>query len=466
LARQYLNQPELTAKKFKPVPGSKDERIYLTGDLGKMTADGCLTHLGRKDFQVNIRGQQVEIVEIENALAEIPGVKEAIVRGFKNKEDKLYLAAYIVYSRDLTYTQGQFQNRLNSKLPDYMIPVAFIKMSAFPVTTTGKIDRNALPEPDISAISVKTQYKAPRNEVERKMIETWENVLDVKGLGINSNFFELGGQSFTAMRLAAGVYREFNLVMPLEVLFDRKTITGVSEYILQKKYSNLNEDSVILLNKLTSRKLFCFPAIMAYGMYLHFSSFFDDYSIYTFNFFEADNRIEKYADLIIETQEKGPYVLFAYSAGGRLVFEVAKKLEKRGIEVSDVILIDCHMVKEKIADPENGDDDISIEEYVEKKLKSQGMEFLREKVLNKIRKYIDYCKNFKGDGVMNANIHLILSENNSAMSEIIRSWSTATNKTFLTYQGFGKHADMLNGGFIQKNAEIVKKILQEIKWDK
>ncbi|MCP4154083.1 MAG: amino acid adenylation domain-containing protein, partial [bacterium] len=184
LALEYWNMPKSTAEKFLPVPGSKDknERIYRTGDLGRID-DGCLMHLGRKDFQVKIRGQRVETEEIEAVLTKIEGIKEAVVKAVTIKDSDLMLAAYYVYQKDSEYNHSDstFQEHLRKKLPDYMIPVFFIKMESLPLTTSGKVDRKALPVPDISTLEQGdgTEELESANTIEKRMIKIWQEVLDV-----------------------------------------------------------------------------------------------------------------------------------------------------------------------------------------------------------------------------------------------------------------------------------------------
>ena len=170
LSMGYWRRPDLTKAKFLPDPESGDRRIYLTGDLGRMSLDGCLRRLGPKDFQIKIRGLRVDVSEVEKALANHPGVKEAIVTSRQDPSGDAQLVAYFVPSSHLASTVSSLRNFLQGKLPDYMIPSAFIKLDAIPLTSTGSgdVDRRTLPDPGKERPDLDTPYVAPRTPVEEE----------------------------------------------------------------------------------------------------------------------------------------------------------------------------------------------------------------------------------------------------------------------------------------------------------
>ena len=187
LSMGYWRRPDLTKAKFLPDTESGDRRIYLTGDLGRMSLDGCLRHLGRKDFQIKIRSLKVDVSEVEKALANHPGVKEAIVTSRQDPSGDAQLVAYFVPSSHLAPTVSGLRNFLQGKLPDYMIPSAFIKLDAIPLTSTGsgKVDRRALPDPGKGRPDLDTPYVAPRTPVEEEVAKIWTKILALNLVGIH-----------------------------------------------------------------------------------------------------------------------------------------------------------------------------------------------------------------------------------------------------------------------------------------
>jgi amino acid adenylation domain-containing protein len=232
----YWRRPELTRTKFLPDPSGGDERIYLTGDLGRMLPDGFLIHLGRKDFMVKIRGYRVEPAEIERALLAHPQVKDAGVVAWDQEPGEKYLVAYVVPREDAAPTINELYNFLKEKLPDYMMPSAFLFLPSLPLTN-GKLDRRALPlpnrrRPDMDA------YIPPKNEIEQKLVGIWEEVLDIRPIGIHDNFFELGGHSLLATQVVTRIRRAFNLELPLRSLFEKPSVAGLAEAIMQSLADN------------------------------------------------------------------------------------------------------------------------------------------------------------------------------------------------------------------------------------
>ncbi|MBD2812792.1 non-ribosomal peptide synthetase, partial [Xenorhabdus sp. Vera] len=201
VARGYLNQPELTAERFLPDPFSSvpEARMYKTGDLGRYLPDGNIEYLGRNDFQVKIRGFRIELGEIESALTAHPQVKQAVVIDHEHGGHKI-LAAYVISEGALS--DDMLLAHLSDCLPDYMLPASFTFMEAIPLTLNGKVDRQALPEPNWGN---KDDYVAPRNALETQLCTIWQTVLELERVGIEDNFFRIGGNSLTAIKLIAAI---------------------------------------------------------------------------------------------------------------------------------------------------------------------------------------------------------------------------------------------------------------------
>ncbi len=220
LARGYLNRPELTHDKFSHNPLFK-KVLYHTGDLARWLPDGNIDFLGRNDFQVKIRGNRIELGEVESCLLQIDGIKEVFICSIKDKHENTDLIAY--YTAEKEISNSKFQNHLRNFLPDYMAPAYFVYMEKFPLTQNGKINRNLLPKPEIVSIN---EYQKPETEIEIKLIEIWSELLGRKKgeIGVNSNFFSIGGHSLTANLLIAQIHKSFNVILKLKEIFIYPTV--------------------------------------------------------------------------------------------------------------------------------------------------------------------------------------------------------------------------------------------------
>lgn len=224
----YWRQPELTSLKFRPAADGSDQRIYLTGDLGYMTPDGCLYHVGRKDFQVKIRGYRVELHEIEAALLAQSAVEEVVVTAQTDPSSEQALVAYVVPRAGVEPTVSELRRRLEAKLPAHLVPGYFVLMPALPRTTAGKIDRRALPPPSHQRPALDTPYMPPRTPVEEELVQQWETLLAITGIGIYDNFFELGGHSLLVTRLLSDLKQRWGNKLTPTSFFQAPTIAELS----------------------------------------------------------------------------------------------------------------------------------------------------------------------------------------------------------------------------------------------
>jgi len=233
LARGYLNRAELTAEKFIADPfGGPGARLYKTGDLARWRPDGSLEYLGRLDHQVKIRGFRIELGEIEALLGQHPQVREAVVMARADGPAGKQLVAYLVAQQpEAAPAANELRSFLKEKLPDYMVPAAFVFLEAMPLTASGKVNRRALPAPDLGPAAHATEYVAPRTPLEELIAGLWVQVLGVERVGVHDNFFALGGHSLLATQLVSRVRGQFAVELPLRNLFETPTVAGLAERI-------------------------------------------------------------------------------------------------------------------------------------------------------------------------------------------------------------------------------------------
>jgi amino acid adenylation domain-containing protein len=233
LARGYRNDPDLTAEKFlfKDIGSGSKERLYRTGDLARYRRDGQLEFLGRLDDQVKIMGYRVEPREIENALAEHPGVDEVCVTAFNAEDGQSRLAAYVISKPGAIIVPTELRAFLVRTIPPYMLPAAILFTGSFPRTSSGKIDRNTLPPLDKTILVSNKPYMLARTPVERALADIWSEVLGFSDLNIQDNFFNLGGHSLTATQVMSRIRETFRLELPLRAIFEAPTIAGLANHI-------------------------------------------------------------------------------------------------------------------------------------------------------------------------------------------------------------------------------------------
>ena len=234
VGRGYLNRPELTAEKFVPNPFAPGERMYRTGDLARWLPDGNIEYLGRIDHQVKIRGYRIELGEIEAQLLQSEHVKEAVVMARENEQGQNELCAYVVAEGEQTV--AQFRGELAQTLPSYMIPAHFVQLEKLPLTPNGKIDRKALPAPD-GKLSTGVAYVAPRSETEQALAEIWQEILGAAQVGVQDNFFDLGGHSLRAMTLVSHIHQQFEVEVSLRDVFGHPTLEALATVIAGQEKS-------------------------------------------------------------------------------------------------------------------------------------------------------------------------------------------------------------------------------------
>jgi amino acid adenylation domain-containing protein len=233
LARGYLNRPELTAERFIPHPFSDvpGARLYKTGDLARYRPDGSLEFLGRLDTQIKLRGYRIELGEIEAVLTQHPAIYQAVVLDREDVPGDKRLVAYYVLRHVSILDTYELRNFLQTKLPDYMVPTTFVVLDAFPLTPSGKVDRQALPAPDRVRPQLYEAFVAPHTPIEELLASIWMHVLGIETVGIHDNFFALGGHSLLAVQVMSRLRKAFQVDVPLRMLFDAPTVAGLARQV-------------------------------------------------------------------------------------------------------------------------------------------------------------------------------------------------------------------------------------------
>ncbi|MCZ6671422.1 MAG: amino acid adenylation domain-containing protein, partial [Verrucomicrobia bacterium] len=230
VAKGYLNRVELTEKKFVPNPFSEqpEELMYRSGDLARYLPDGNIEFMGRIDHQVKIRGFRIELGEIESVLTEHPAVVQAVVQARENTPGDKRLVAYVVPAESEFEDIDSLRASLRERLPDYMLPAAYVVLDHLPLTPNGKIDRRALPKPKYDRTNLGGEYVAPRDALEEQIAGVWCEVLKLDQVGVHDSFFELGGHSLLAFQIIARLAERVKVELPLRRIFDAPTVSGVA----------------------------------------------------------------------------------------------------------------------------------------------------------------------------------------------------------------------------------------------
>ena len=233
LSPGYWRRPDLTRARFLPDPEGGAARIYLTGDLGLLRPDGCLLHRGRRDFQVKVRGQRVELDEVEGALLALGGIRAAVVTPWDDGGGEPRLVAYLVPDGGALPTVGVLRRALAAALPAHMIPAAFVPLAAMPLTAMGKVDRSRLPAPPRARPALDAPPVAPRTPIERELAAIWADALGLDAVGVEDSFLELGGDSLRAGRIAARAAERLGVALSPAALFAAPTVAAMAVEIVQ-----------------------------------------------------------------------------------------------------------------------------------------------------------------------------------------------------------------------------------------
>jgi amino acid adenylation domain-containing protein len=366
----YLNREELTAEKFidNPFSNIPGDKIYRTGDLGKLRPDGEVVCLGRIDHQVKVRGYRIELGEIEFNLGKQEDIKEAVVIAREDTPGYPRLVAYLLLHSGETghpsaAQQDAWQNALLAELPEYMVPDDFVLLDVIPSTPNGKIDRKALPKPDYSHIVRAEAYVAPRTSNEKMVADIWQEMMGLDKISMVDNFFQLGGRSLVAVKIMAKLEEKTGKRLPLATLFEHSTVEKLAAR-LDVNSELITWDSLVPIKPMGSKM----PLYIVHGAGLNVLLFnalamnMDDeqpvYGLQAKGINGIDEPLDvmeeiaaNYVEEIINHDPVGPYAIAGYSLGGMIAYEMAKQMLAMGKDVKMLAMFDTYADQTKVHTP-------------------------------------------------------------------------------------------------------------------
>lgn len=343
LSEGYWGDDNLTRRTFSEAP--EGLRTYRTGDLARIRDDGALVHLGRSDARVKVRGFGVDLIEVEVALVGVEGVQEGAVRAFERVSGDNQLVGYYVGNRDLE--PADLRSDIGEAIPDYMIPSRFVRMESLPLTSRGKIDRKALPDP----LTLASERKSlpPGSELEGELQELWQQVLELDQIGVDESFFDLGGTSIKAYRLIADIFRELNVDLPARSLLDAPTIRDQARLIESQEAQTARSLKKIRESGSSLPLFFALETQDEEALEKLIEQLATDLPVYALDPGYWDNRLpagsrldELVQHLVAEVrsvQPEGPYRLIGVGNSGLIVCELARAMEEQDAQVTFVVLV-------------------------------------------------------------------------------------------------------------------------------
>ncbi|WP_162344120.1 non-ribosomal peptide synthetase [Cyclobacterium salsum] len=371
VGKGYLNQEELTNEKFTEmlIGDAMPVRVYKSGDLGWINAFDELVVSGRLDHQVKIRGYRIELAEVESGIKQLAGVTEAIVKVRKDGHGQAFLTAYLTLDQEVSFHIQEWQypdtawvrrwkDQLAQTLSDYMIPTDFIWMKAFPLLENGKVNRNALPDPDRRIVTTSKKSETELEPEEKLVADIWKAALGLPSIHKTDNFFEIGGHSLTAVKVMVQLEKVYGIRLPLSVLFKYPTIQKLSQAIKRGILGDSEWKSLVAIKKTGSKP----PLYIVHGGGLNILPFYAvaremdreqpvfgiqakgldgiEQPLHT-----VEEIASQYLSEILQQNPDGPYFLAGYSLGGIIAFEMATQLKKMGKSVEKLVFFDTYAIQ-------------------------------------------------------------------------------------------------------------------------
>nr|WP_297940040.1 non-ribosomal peptide synthetase [uncultured Lachnoclostridium sp.] len=467
VGRGYIKEPEKTSMAFIPNPYSEneDDRIlYKTGDLGRWFPDGTIEFIGRVDYQVKVRGFRIELGEIESALTSNKDITDAVAVIQKNKEDDM-IAAYVQSNvADKEELRSTILNVLKEKLPYYMIPDYIEIMEKLPLNSNGKIDRKALPSVEFTRLKEEIT-----TDMELIIANIVKSVLKLDGkIYRNDDIFQLGANSIKVISIISKLQNILGKTVSFKYILSNPTIRGIAEGL------NESEEDEVPVSKYAYNNdyiLFCIPPIAGWRViYNKLPELLKAGRIYLFDFIEED-RIEKYANYMLEQLDGKEWTIMGYSAGGNLAMEIAAYLEQQNCAPGKVILFDSNISEENSnPTPEELEEEVkeSMEEGIDQfKLVDQNIELtpeLFELAYRKRYKYSEYFYYEQNLTQIKSEVYWIAQSEylEGEQEKIVSKWKEIMREREIhVLQGHGRHANMFFDPYIEKNVEILRNILEK-----
>jgi amino acid adenylation domain-containing protein len=390
VARGYLGRPQWTADKFIPDPFSLEagRRLYRTGDAARYLEDGRVEFIGRLDFQLKVRGFRIEAGEIEAALSRHPAVRESAVVAREDMPGNKQLVAYVVYNSEQEPSAGEMRGFLKESVPDYMVPSRFVSMQRLPLTPNGKVDRRALPAPGGDSNDAGMTYVAPRSLLEYTLAQIWEEVFNLRPIGVADNFFDLGGHSLLAVRIMAQVHKQLGQRLPLAVLFELATIEKLAAALRKQTDSSATSPMVAIQPEGTKPPFFCVhpiggqvmvyqPLARSLGKKQPFYALqAPEFTQIGAEYVSIEDMADQYIKAIGEVQPRGPYLLGGYSFGGYVAFEMARRLASSGEQISLLAILDTWSPALYQALPEEDDEAFLLTMLARVRARQQGKDLI------------------------------------------------------------------------------------------
>ncbi|WP_298516668.1 non-ribosomal peptide synthetase [uncultured Kordia sp.] len=455
LAKAYLNRPEITKDRFFEISiGNKTRRYYRTGDLAKRLPNGELQYIGRIDDQVKIRGHRIEVDEINVALNAHNAIKESIVIAQKSSvHGAMELIAYYVLQPSIQETDTTLRTYLASVLPEYMLPTFFIPLQQMPLTVNGKIHKKQLPKPSSVAIPIVENNEIEISETGRQVVQLWEEILQKKNIGLDDDFFEIGGYSLTVALMLNRLKETLGIEMHIVDFYEEPTIENILSHAEQTEEAQENHSRLLTLTNGNHQKsIYYLP--LSHGIGLVFKSLAnylgDAYNNYTFQSLgmHGDEAVaetfreeaEVYADLIIENSQHTEAILFGFSFGGYIGYETAKILDEKGFSNYRLIILDVIPAFENIIDKDG--ELKNLKEYV----KEFGQAFDQDVVQRSLRIAENnlhiLTDSYQVSGTIKNEIICVQATKNTKVLNM-NTWEPFTKSSVVTFQLSCIHGEMM-----------------------
>jgi amino acid adenylation domain-containing protein len=475
----YFNKPELTNERFIKTPSG--EILFKMGDIVRLDDNNLIEYLGRTDFQVKIRGNRIELGEVESAIQSSDVVEKVIVHVVNKGQPNARLVAYILPKSEIIdkhHAVKELRLYASKTLPAYMCPANFVFLDAIPLTTSGKVNRLALPLPSSESLRDYDTYLAPRNAIEHKVAGIFEDLLKYEPVGITDNFFYVGGDSLSAAGLLSALDKEFGISIPIDKFIEQPTVLNVSKILKEASISEFQNTIFTLKKEGDKSPLFLIHPIIGLSFCYTTLAYHtaDTRPIYGVNnpsigkkeekFNSIEAMAQHYVIAIKEKQKTGPYYVGGWSFGGNVAYEIARQLESAGDKVGALILIDAYNTKV----PESELDVLSKMQLVRtsKYLESQGLNpsspegnFYLDEAINNLHICNSYNPLPFSGNVLLLKASLINPDKSIDIGPVqpLNGWGSVIKSKIKVIKIPGEHGELMQRGNVEHIARVIDSYL-------